>query len=181
MNRRPEMSRSSSAGLSSDHDIRAKRRQKSLIPAELRDPDQPNGVWCITAVIAGEPGSSRGSFNAGQTVYCLPPMRGGAFESVDVIGRHRKSDKLVSAVVAVNDLDRWKSTIVADSDVREKISPPWDSSYISQGVADGIVAWKAGGAWPAGELRVWNRSRAQKVVGEGSLFTRLKNKLFGKD
>ena len=88
-------------------------------------------------------------------------MRGGAFESVDVFGPHRKTGKLVSAVVAVNDLDRWKATLVAEPEVRERISPPWDSSHVSQGVAEGIVAWKAGGPWPVGELRVWNRSRAE--------------------
>ena len=180
MNRRSETSRSTSHGKPSDREIRAKRRQKSLIPAELLDPDKPKGVWCITATIIGEAGSARGNFDAGATVYCLPPMRGGAFESVDVIGAHRKSGKLVAAVVAVNDLDRWKATVVADSEVREQISPPWDASHVSQGVAEGIVAWKAGGPWPVGELRVWNRSRAQKVVGEGSLMTRLKNKIFGR-
>jgi hypothetical protein len=181
MNRRSEISRPKGAGVPSDHDIRAKRRQKSLIPDELRDPDQPKGVWCITAVVAGEPGSTKGNFDVGATVYCLPPMRGGAFESVDVFGLHRKSGKLVSAVVAVNDLDGWKAATVSEPELREKISPPWDSSHVSQGVAEGIVAWKAGGAWPVGELRVWNRSRAQKVVGEGSLLTRLKHKIFGRE
>jgi|SRR5665213_2208590 len=181
MNRRSEISRSNGGGFPSDRDIRAKRRQKLLVPDELRDPDQPKGVWCITATVIGEPGSSRGNFDAGVTVYCLPPMRGGAFESVDVFGPHRKTGKLVSAVVAVNDLDSWKAKMVTEPAVREQISPPWDSSHVSQGVAEGIVAWKAGGPWPVGELRVWNRSRAQKTVGEGSLLTRLKNKLFGHD
>jgi hypothetical protein len=181
MSRRPEISQSKDADFASGGEIRAKRRQKSLIPDELRDPDQPKGVWCITAVVAGEPGSSKGNFDVGTTVYCLPPMRGGAFESVDVFGPHRKTGKLISAVVAVNDLDRWNAKLVSEPEVRERISPPWDSSHVSQGVAEGIVAWKAGGPWPVGELRVWNRSRAQKVVGEGSLLTRLKNKLFGRD
>ena len=175
------MSRSNGGGFPSDHDIRAKRRQKSLIPAELLEPDQPKGVWCITATLVGETGTNRNNIDVGSTVYCLPPMRGGAFESVEVFGPHRKTGKLISAIFPVNDLDNWKAKTISDADAKEKISPPWDSSHVSQGVAEGIVAWKAGGPWPVGELRVWNRSRAQKVVGEGSLFTRLKNRLFGRD
>ena len=149
-------------------------------------PEEPKGVWCILAkVIDTDADSNRAAeLQPGSTVYCFPPMRGGAFESVEVVGLHRKTGKLVDAVIAAADLTDWKATTVTDAPVLERISPPWDSSHVSQNVAEGIVAWKSGGHWPANDLRVWNRSRAQRVVGEGSLLARLRTKflsLFGKE
>jgi len=143
-------------------------------------------VWCIVAkVVDSDDGSNRaGDLQPGSNVYCFPPMRGGAFESVEVIGAHRKTGKLVDAVIAAADLTEWQALTVTEPLVLERISPPWDSSHVSQNVAEGIVAWKAGGHWPASDLRVWNRSRAERVVGEGSLFARLRGKfmgLFGKE
>ncbi len=153
----------------------------------LEEPaEEPKGVWCIVAkVIDTDADSNRaGELQPGSTVYCFPPMRGGAFESVEVVGPHRKTAKLVDAVIAAADLTDWKATTVIDAPVLERISPPWDSSHVSQNVAEGIVAWKSGGHWPTNDLRVWNRSRAQRVVGEGSLLARLRTKilsLFGKE
>jgi len=130
-------------------------------------------------------GSTRaGELAPGSQVYCFPPMRGGAFESVEVIGPHRKTGKLTAAVISASDLNEWKAINVTDPQALEHISPPWDSSHVSRNVAEGIVAWKAGGSWPVNELRIWNRSRAEKVVGEGSIFARVRGKimsLFGKE
>jgi hypothetical protein len=151
------------------------------------DHETPKGVWCIVASIISnqQDGANRGGdLEPGSTVYCFPPMRGGAFESVEVVGPNRKTGKLAASVIAASDLTAWKALNVTDPAVLEQISPPWDSSHVSQNVAEGIVAWKAGGPWPVNELRIWNRSRAEKVIGEGSLLTRLRGKimsLFGKD
>ncbi|HLZ10793.1 MAG TPA: hypothetical protein VKT80_19565, partial [Chloroflexota bacterium] len=68
---------------------------------------------------------------------------------------------------------------ITEASALELISPPWDSSHVSQNVAEGIVGWKAGGQWPANDLRVWNRSRAERVVGEGSVLARLRGKIMG--
>jgi len=153
-------------------------------PAEIDFDDKQDATksaWCIVATIGGGVNGRRaGAFDVGATVYCLPPMRGGAFESVEVIGPHRKNGKLTASVVAAADLDNWKAASVTDATVLEKIAPPWDSSQVSRSVAEGIVAWKsAGGAWPVNELRIWNRSRAEKVVVEGSLFSRIRAKIMG--
>jgi hypothetical protein len=149
------------------------------------DPEQPKGVWCIVATVVDEVGEGKaGDLQPGAQAYCFPPMRGGAFESVEVIGPNRKSGKLGEAVIAAADLTGWKAANLTDPAVVELISPPWDSSHVSQNVAEGIVAWKAGGPWPVNELRIWNRSRAERVVGEGSIFARIRGKimsLFGKE
>jgi hypothetical protein len=144
--------------------------------------DEQKSVWCIVATTAGDRKNGRrtrvGVYNIGTQVYCFPPLRSGAFESVEVVGTHRKSRKFVHSVVAASDLDDWKATFVDDEAVLPHISPPWDGSHVSQNVAEGIVAWKtAGGAWPVNELRIWNRSRAERVVGEGGLFARLRTNL----
>jgi len=143
--------------------------------------EKEKGAWCIVATIGGGVNGRRaGAFEVGATVYCLPPMRGGAFESVEVIGPHRKNGKLTASVVAAADLENWNAVNVTDPAALEKIAPPWDSSHVSRNVAEGIVAWKsAGGAWPVNELRIWNRSRAEKVVVEGSLFSRMLAKIKG--
>jgi len=143
--------------------------------------EESTGAWCIVATLGGGVNGRRaGAFDVGATVYCLPPMRGGAFESVEVIGPDRKKGKLTASVVAAADLENWKAMNVTDPVVLEKIAPPWDSSHVSRNVAEGIVAWKsAGGAWPVNELRIWNRSRAERVVVEGSLLTRIRGKFMG--
>lgn len=135
-------------------------------------------VWCIVATV-GRDGSGGGArnFEPGTKVYCFPPMRGGAFESVKVVGPDRRSGKLVAAVMKAGDLENWKAESVVNAEVLQQIAPPWDSSDVSRGVAEGIAAWKAGGHWPILELRRWNRSRAETVVGEGSIFHRLWNLL----
>lgn len=146
-------------------------------------------VWCLVATVSEDAApvesASRGArtFEAGTKVYCFPPVRGGAYESVKVIGPQRKSGKLVSAVVAAADLANWKAEPVHNTEVLEQISPPWDSSDVSKGVAEGIAAWKAGGHWPTAELRQWNRRHAEKHIGEGTLFNRLRNsvaRIFGR-
>jgi hypothetical protein len=147
-----------------------------------QEQEEQKGVWCLVAMTAGDRTNSRrtrvGVFNIGNQVYCFPPLRGGAFESVEVVGPHRKSGKIVQSVVAASDLDNWQAKLITDETILPHISPPWDGSHVSQNVAEGIVAWKsAGGAWPINELRIWNRSRAERVVGEGGFFTRLRTRL----
>jgi hypothetical protein len=144
--------------------------------------EQQKEVWCIVATAAADRTDPRrtrvGVFNIGAQVYCFPPLRGGAFESVEVVGPHRKSGKIVQSVVASSDLDNWTAKLIDDETILPHISPPWDSTHVSQNVAEGIVAWKtSGAAWPINELRIWNRSRAQRVVGEGGLLTRLWTRL----
>ena len=156
---------------------------------ELNEQQQEEkGVWCIVATAAADRTERRrtrvGVFKIGTQVYCFPPLRGGAFESVEVVGPHRKSGKIVRSVVASSDLDNWTARLVTEQSVVPHLSPPWDGSHVSQNVAEGIVAWKtSGAAWPINELRIWNRSRAERVVGEGGLFTRLRTtlrRLFGR-
>lgn len=152
--------------------------ENGRIELDEQQEDQ-KGVWCIVATAAADRTDSRrtrvGVFNIGTPVYCFPPLRGGAFESVEVVGQHRKSGKIVQSVVASSDLADWTATLVTDETILPHISPPWDSGHVSQNVAEGIVAWKTSGApWPINELRIWNRSRAQRVVGEGGFFARLR-------
>ena len=151
--------------------------------------EQPRGAWCLVAQVsdetAGADGVARGgrTFEPGARVYCFPPNRGGAYETVKVIGPHRRTGKLTAAVVAARELQDWKAEPVTEAQVLEQISPPWDSSEVSKGVAKGIADWKAGGQWPVAELREWNRKHAEKHVGEGTLITRLRNavsKLLGR-
>jgi len=147
-------------------------------------------AWCVVAQIlehgCGADGVTRGgrTFEPGAKVYCFPPNRGGAYETVKVIGPHRKTGKLTAAVVAARELQNWKAEPITDAQVLQQISPPWDSSDVSKGVATGIAAWKTGGHWPVAELRDWNRKHAEKHVGEGTLITRLRNavtKLLGRE
>lgn len=153
------------------------------------DEEKPT-AWCIVAQISADGSGAdelaRGgrTFEPGAKVYCFPPNRGGAYETVKVIGPHRKSGKLTAAVVPARELNNWKAEPVTDSQVLQQISPPWDSSDVSKGVATGIAAWKTGGQWPVAELREWNRKHAEKHVGEGTLITRLLNavnKLLGRE
>lgn len=136
-------------------------------------------VWCIVATVITNGQASKGTrnFEPGTKVYCFPPSRSGSYESVKVVGPDRKSGKIVSAVVSAGDLENWRAEEVINVEVLQQISPPWDSSDVSKGVAEGIAAWKAGGHWPVLELRRWNRSRAEVVVGEGTLLRRMKNGL----
>lgn len=148
---------------------------------ELEDQTE-RPIWCIAASIVANhqaDTSGRGArlFEPGTKVYCFPPVRGGAYESVKVVGPNRRTGKLVSAVVPATDLEKWRAEPVKDAEVLQQIAPPWDASSVSQGVAEGIAAWKAGGPWPVKELREWNRLHAEKVVGGGSLLTRLRNAL----
>lgn len=144
--------------------------------------ENEDAVWCVVARVCGnhksEPGG-RGArlFESGATVYCFPPVRGGAYESVKVVGPDRRTGKLISAVIAASDLEEWRAEAIQDPQVLEQISPPWDASKVSRGVAEGIAAWKAGGPWPTVELRQWNRRHAEKVVGEGTVFKRLRSAL----
>jgi hypothetical protein len=182
-------SSTSSGGSSSRSDNGSRGRkdpyERQSFNLEEEPEQQPKGVWCIVATVVEDDGQGKAAdLQPGAQVYCIPPMRGGAFESVEVIGPSRKSGKLVESVVAAADLTAWKAQNVTDATVVERISPPWDSSDVSQNVAEGIVAWKAGGPWPVNELRIWNRSRAERVVGEGSIFARIRGKimsLFGKE
>lgn len=156
---------------------------------ELEEEEKERSVWCIVAAVRPEPagdGATGGArtFEPATKVYCFPPVRGGAYESVKVVGTNRRTGKLVSAIVAARDLESWKAEPVKDPDVLQQIAPPWDSSDVSRGVAEGIASWKAGGPWPVAELREWNRLHAETVVGEGTLLTRLRNavtRLFCRD
>lgn len=152
--------------------------------------EQSRGAWCLVARIACDGGAaepaSRGArtFEPGARVYCFPPNRGGAFESVKVIGPHRKTGKLTTAVVDARELQNWKAEPVTDSEVLEQVSPPWDSSEVSKGVARGIADWKSGGQWPVAELREWNRKHASTHVGPGSILSRLRtgiSRLLGRE
>jgi len=134
--------------------------------------DDTPSAWCLTATVGAQ---GTRAFQPGTTVYCFPPVRGGAYESVKVAGPHRRTGTIVTAVVAASDLETWKAESIVNTEVLAQISPPWDGSEISRGVAEGIVAWKAGGAWPAIELRKWNRQRAHRVVGEGNILSRFRN------
>src|SRR5579885_2490417 len=97
------------------------------------EPEQPKGVWCIVATVVNdeEDPSRGGDLQQGADVYCFPPMRGGAFESVEVIGQHRKTEKWIESFIPATDLTAWRAVMLSDPAVLELISPPWDSSHVS--------------------------------------------------
>lgn len=138
--------------------------------------DNERAVWCILATFLPEAGDAgRGAlFEPGSQVYCFPPNISGAYESVKVIGRDKRSGKLASMLVAARDLTSWRAEPVRDREVIREISPPWDASGISRGVAKGVSAWKSGGLWPAAEIREWNRAHAQTQVGPDTLLGRVR-------
>src|SRR5437899_4858469 len=76
----------------------------------LEEPkEEPKGAWCLVAKVvdADEDSIRAGDLQPGSTVYCFPPMRGGAFESIEVIGPNRKTGKFVEAVISAADLTAW--------------------------------------------------------------------------
>ena len=137
-------------------------------------------VWCIAARVGADdhlPGAASATFEPGAKVYCLPPVWGGGYERVKVIGPSRRGGKMVEATVAAKELEQWKAEPVADPDVLLHICPPWDGTDVSRGVAEGLAAWRGGGHWPSLELRRWNRMKAERTVGPGHWFARLRNAL----
>lgn len=182
MARRSSASSGNASSSKSDDGSSSRRDPYERQSFNLEEPtEEPKGAWCLVAkVVDADVDSNRaGDLQPGSTVYCFPPMRGGAFESVEVIGPNRKTGKFGDALISAADLTDWQAINVTEPAILELISPPWDSSHVSQNVAEGIVAWKAGGHWPANDLRVWNRSRAERVIGEGSIFARLRGKIMG--
>lgn len=143
--------------------------------------DQPRGVYCLVATYLPQAKDARSTppYESGVTVYCFPPNLAGAYESVKVIGPAIRGGKLTESLVAAHDLTGWRAEAVRDRDVIRAISPPWDATEVSKNVAKGVAAWKAGGAWPAAEVREWNRANAQKQVGPDTLLGRVKG-LLGK-
>ena len=141
---------------------------------ELETEDQ-DWAWCLVAKLSAN-GTGRGAraFAPGAQVYCFPPVLGGAYETVKVIGPSARSGDWVSAVVAARDLEEWKAQSVRDTQILAHIAPPWDASDTSRGVAEGIAQWKAGGPWPLTAVREWNRLNAAKHVGGGTLLTKLR-------
>jgi hypothetical protein len=142
--------------------------------------ESESAVWCIVATLRGPSAGTAGGrgacpFEAGSKLYCFPPMRSGAYESVKAIGPDPRSNKLVAAVVPASDLEKWQAEPVRSPQILRQIAPPWDASEVSRDLARGIAAWKSGGPWPAAELRKWNRLHAQTHVGVGSVFSRLRN------
>ena len=150
------------------------------------DEDNERAVWCIVAKFLPELNDGKRvlPFEPGTDVYCFPPNISGAYESVKVIGFERRGGKLASALVAARDLTGWRAEPVRNREVIREISPPWDSSGISKGVAKGVSHWKSGGPWPAAEIREWNRAQAQTQVGPDTLFGRVRgliSKALGRD
>ena len=152
--------------------------------------ENSQAVWCLVATLrtdeAGGGAGSKGAraFAPGCKVYCFPPMRSGAYESVKVVGPTRRGGKLAAEVVAADDLCDWKAERVADPEVLRQIAPPWDAGDVSCDVAKGIAGWKGGGPWPAAQLREWNRQNAQKRIGDGTLLSRVREtftRLLGRD
>jgi hypothetical protein len=136
--------------------------------------NRSRAVWCVVAQVSGESqDGTRATFEPGTKVYCLPPVWGGGYERVKVVGPNRRG-KYVTATVAAKELDNWKAEPVADSEVLPLIAPPWDGTDVSRGVAQGLVTWKAGGHWPSLELRAWNRMNAERTVGGGTWGQRVK-------
>jgi hypothetical protein len=138
--------------------------------------DNERAVWCIVATFLPDAndGSRAMPFEPGTQVYCFPPNISGAYESVKVIGPDKRSGKLSTVLVAARDLTSWRADAVRNREVIREISPPWDASSISRGVAKGVAAWKSGGPWPAAEIREWNRAHAQTQVGPDTLFGRVR-------
>ena len=148
-------------------------RLKSLMEMEI---DNERAVWCIVATFKPAPtdGTRTATFEPGTKLYCFPPNVSGAYESIRVIGRERRGGKLGSALVAAHDLVDWRGEAVRNREVIREISPPWDASEVSRGVAKGVSAWKSGGEWPAAEIREWNRANAQTQVGPDTLLGRVR-------
>lgn len=47
-------------------------------------------------------------FSTGTKVYCYPPMWGDGYENIKVIGKHRKSPKLVTIVMPSKHVTNWR-------------------------------------------------------------------------
>ncbi|WP_293686201.1 MULTISPECIES: hypothetical protein [unclassified Spirosoma] len=47
-------------------------------------------------------------FSPGTKVYCYPPMWGDGYENIKVIGRHRKSTRLITMVIPSDRVTNWR-------------------------------------------------------------------------
>ncbi|WP_127133253.1 hypothetical protein [Pseudoflavitalea rhizosphaerae] len=53
-------------------------------------------------------------FSPGTKVYCFPPIWGDGYEKIKVIGRHRKSSKLVTMIMPSKHITNWRLKTVYD-------------------------------------------------------------------
>jgi len=53
-------------------------------------------------------------FSPGAKVYCYPPIWGDGYENIKVIGRHRKSSKLVTMIIPSKHITNWRLKTVYD-------------------------------------------------------------------
>jgi len=51
-------------------------------------------------------------FSPGTKVFCYPPRWGDGYEKIKVIGRHRKSSKLITIILASKYVTNWRMTTV---------------------------------------------------------------------
>jgi hypothetical protein len=75
-----------------------------------------NYIWCLIGNVVekhdyGEEHELRyGSkhFSAGAKVYCFPVQWGDGYENIRVIGRHRKSGRMVTIIMPSKHINNWQ-------------------------------------------------------------------------
>jgi hypothetical protein len=82
-----------------------------ILPANDED-----WIWCLVGNIsdkvehgeAHEIKNGTKHFSPGTKVYCYPPLWGDGYEKIKVIGRHRKSKRLITIVMRSNSIEKWR-------------------------------------------------------------------------
>lgn len=128
--------------------------------------DRPEGdcqsVWCVVANVRketayGKDGGKvrRGSkhFAPGAKVYCFPPLWGDGYESIKVVGRHRKTHRYVTMVIESRYLENWRAELAYSPHVIRQFGGEWDGSKRSQGQAEQLASWKEHGSSETHHLR----------------------------
>jgi hypothetical protein len=100
----------------------------------------------VAAEVFGHGGASAGTkhFSAGTKVYCEMPHWGDGGERLWVVGRHRKSSRLVRIIMPAERLVNWRAQGVYSGAVHDLLKKPWPdlpsaAHYASSARAHGKV------------------------------------------
>ena len=114
--------------------------QRLLITNVIR---QAEPIWCVIANVSdripfGEESEIRQGardFPAGGRVYCFPPLRGGGYENIKVIGRHRGSIHFVEMVLPSTCLVDCRAKLIYGPYLLDCLSGYWDGTEESRKIA----------------------------------------------
>jgi hypothetical protein len=96
-------------------------------------------VWCLVGnlreVTSHGPGGAdkrfgTNSFSPGAKLYCLPLQWGDGYETIKVIGHHRRTKKYVTVVTPARHITNWRAQLVYSPEVIRRIVEhgyPWQS------------------------------------------------------